>query len=386
MQIILPNHVKKCISTLQNAGYEAFCVGGAVRDLISKIKQPHDFDVAVNCPPEKVISLFERTIPTGIKHGTVTVLIDGIPIEVTTYRVDGDYTDARHPDSVRFVGSIKEDLSRRDFTVNAIAYNEQQGIFDPFDGCGDIENKILRTVGDADLRFKEDALRIIRLFRFASVLGFKIEENTAQSAHNNAYLLPAVSVERITAELQKMLTGNFLCLAAPFFEQGHLAPFGIEKCDISPLCAIECDLAARFSLLCHINGQDAAALCERLKTDNRLKNVAKAVCEMLLLGFPSSRAEIKRYLSRYGNEAFEAFIKTAPAFGIDGEILKSELSDILQSGEPYSVSQLAVGGDDLKALGFCGKEIGTALERLKETVIDNPTLNRKEKLLQILTK
>lgn len=386
MQIKLPNHVKKCITTLENAGHEAFCVGGAVRDLISGLKTPHDFDVAVNCPPEEVMKLFEHTIPTGIKHGTVTVLIDGIPIEVTTYRVDGDYTDARHPDSVRFVGNIKEDLSRRDFTVNAIAYNEQKGIFDPFDGCGDIKRKILRTVGDAELRFKEDALRIMRLYRFSSVLGFEIESETETSADKNAHHLPAVSVERITAELKKMLTGEFLHLALPFFARGYLAPFGIKKCDITPLLKIENDWYARFSVLCFICGQDAVSLCERLKTDNHLKNIAKAVKEMLSLGFPTTRADLKRLLSKYGEEAVEVFIKAAPAFLHDTKFLKDEFISIINSNEPFLISQLAVSGDDLKALGISGREIGKALEKLKDAVIENPLLNKKEKLLEIITK
>ena len=177
----IPENAARVIDRLTQNGYEAYIVGGCVRDSLLGLTVS-DFDITTSAKPEKVIELFEKTVPTGIKHGTVTVMIGNEPIEVTTFRTEGVYNDSRHPEDVEFVSDIREDLSRRDFTVNAIAYNEKTGIVDLFGGMSDLENKILRAVGDPEKRFREDALRILRLFRFASQLGFEIEENTLNSA------------------------------------------------------------------------------------------------------------------------------------------------------------------------------------------------------------
>lgn len=387
MNIVLPQYVKNCILTLEKAGYEAFCVGGAVRDIISKIKTPVDFDVTTNCPPDKICALFKKTIPTGIKHGTVTVIIDDTPLEVTTYRIDGDYTDSRHPDKVSFTKNITDDLARRDFTVNAIAYNDKVGVFDPFDGCGDIERKLLRTVGDANVRFKEDALRIMRLFRFASQLGFTIEGNAKESALQKAGSLCEVSAERIAAELFKMLTGEHLKLANDFFTNGCLKPFSANKCDITALTALPCSLLERFSCLCILSGTDVNEVCDALKTDNTLRKNALAVCDMLRSGAPASKAGIKQYLAAYNEENFLAFLNTVGIFCEgDRKLLYSLLEEIKHNNEPYLISHLAVNGNDLRSLSFSGKEIGEKLEILKNAVIEEPELNKKETLLNLITK
>ncbi|MGI6019656.1 MAG: CCA tRNA nucleotidyltransferase [Marvinbryantia sp.] len=204
MKITLPEHVKKIIETLETAGYEAFAVGGCVRDTILG-REPDDWDITTSAKPQKVKELFRRTVDTGIAHGTVTVLMDGEGYEVTTYRIDGEYTDCRHPNEVSFTDNLTEDLRRRDFTINAMAYNEARGLVDVFGGIEDLKSGVIRCVGKAVERFEEDALRILRAVRFASQLGFSIEENTAAAAALLAGNLRNISAERIQVELVKLL-------------------------------------------------------------------------------------------------------------------------------------------------------------------------------------
>ena len=204
----LPEFVKKALIRTNEAGEEAFIVGGCVRDILMG-KTPHDWDITTSAKPEKTKEIFSsfKTVDTGLKHGTVLVLIDGEPLEITTYRIDGEYTDCRHPDSVSFTSDIENDLSRRDFTVNAMAYNDEKGLVDLFGGEDDIRNKIIRCVGDADKRFNEDALRIMRALRFSSTLGFTIESETKKAILKNRELLNNVAKERISTELLKLLCG-----------------------------------------------------------------------------------------------------------------------------------------------------------------------------------
>ncbi|MBR5376946.1 MAG: CCA tRNA nucleotidyltransferase [Lachnospiraceae bacterium] len=207
MRIVLPEKVDGIIKTLKNAGFEAYAVGGCVRDLLLR-RSPNDWDITTNARPEEVKSLFRRTFDTGIKHGTVTVILKGEHFEVTTYRIDGVYEDGRHPKEVTFTRSLKEDLKRRDFTINALAYNEEEGLIDEFNGREDLKNGIIRAVGDAKDRFTEDALRILRAFRFAAQLGFKIEENTLKAAGCLAGNLCNVSAERIYEEFTKLICSD----------------------------------------------------------------------------------------------------------------------------------------------------------------------------------
>lgn len=386
MRFVLPGYVEKCINVIESAGHEVFCVGGAVRDLLSGMKEPEDFDLAVSCPPTEIEKLFPHTVPTGIKHGTVTVLADGIPVEVTTYRTDGGYSDARHPDSVRFVGDIKEDLARRDFTVNAIAYNPKTGIFDPFDGCGDLKNHLLRTVGDPDRRFTEDALRIMRLYRFSSQLNFSIDPDTAASAEGKLNTLKNVSAERIFTELKKMLAGSALSNASRFFELGGLSPFGVNKCDISPVCRLPSASKIRLAALCLLSASDPKEVCCALRCDNETKQTVCSLCQAVSEPIPGSRAAIKRFLSRYGDEIFSLYIPLAQVMsGADKTFLTEGYSAAKQNSEPYSIAHLAVGGDELLALGLKGEAVGRTLNRLLDAVIDNPALNERDKLINLIT-
>ncbi len=210
MQISLPVPVEYVLHTLRRGGYEAYIVGGCVRDALLGFP-PADWDVTTSAPPEDIVRLFEgrnRLIETGLKHGTVTILADGMPVEVTTYRIDGKYTDGRHPDSVCFTASLAEDLRRRDFTINAMAYCPEEGLIDCYSGQADLREGIIRCVGVPDIRLQEDALRILRALRFASVLGFSIDGDTADSLRRNRELLANIAAERLAAELNRLLCGR----------------------------------------------------------------------------------------------------------------------------------------------------------------------------------
>lgn len=387
MKFSIPAYVNECISVLKAAGYEAYCVGGAVRDMILGSVEPSDFDIATNCPPNKVMTLFPHTVPTGLSHGTVTVLIDKNPIEVTTYRVDGGYTDTRHPDKVEFVGSIEQDLSRRDFTVNAIAYDGEDGIVDLFCGLNDIKTRTLRTVRNPDERFCEDALRIMRLFRFSSQLGFYIEESTLISALSNLQLLKNISAERIFSELKKLLLGEHIKSAAAFFEKGALKPFFIPACDISPLSRMPRDLLTRFCALIILSNSDAETVCRALKTDNELREKAKKIIEVYNNGAPKDSADIKRGLCICTQKDYLCFLDIISVLqGSDTAWAKNELERIIEADEPYLISHLKIGGKDLIKLGFSGEKIGEVLGFLQSEVIKKPELNEKETLKKLITK
>ena len=205
MLINIPNNVQFIIDTFYKNNYEAFMVGGCVRDCLLGLT-PKDYDITTSALPNITESLFEKTIPTGIKHGTITVVLDNENLEVTTYRTEGNYLDNRHPESVEFVSNIKEDLSRRDFTVNALAYNNKEGLIDYFNGIDDIKNKTIKAVGDPNKRFQEDALRMLRAIRFSCQLGFKIDDSTYAAIKSNYKLIKNISIERIRDELCKILT------------------------------------------------------------------------------------------------------------------------------------------------------------------------------------
>ncbi len=387
MHLFLPQAVKTVISVLENAGYEAFCVGGAVRDMLMGRTSPSDFDVTTNCLPEDIARLFPHNIPTGIKHGTVTVICDGMAIEVTTYRTEGGYSDARHPDKVEFVSNIRDDLSRRDFTVNAIAYNEKSGIFDPFSGLKDIESKTLRAVGEPEKRFEEDALRIMRLYRFASQLGFLPDSATENGAKEKLHLLPKISAERIFSELSRLLCGEHIALAAPLFLSGGLEFLGIKKYDTALFCALPNELDIRFSAYALMSGSDAEAVLSALKADNKLKNSVKTIISLHSAQIPKTRREVKEMLYFAEKDCFFKYLCVLSLTDSEAaQKIKCEAEDILKKSEPYKISELAVCGDDLKALGLCGSEIGKVLKGLLRLVWENPSLNKKETLLSLITK
>ena len=363
----IPEKIEYVIEKLTKNGFEAYIVGGCVRDILL-LKTPHDYDVTTSATPEEVISVFDRTIPTGIKHGTVTVLIDNEPVEVTTFRTDGEYLDARRPDSVQFVRNLKEDLSRRDFTVNAMAYNHNNGLCDLFCGKADLAAKTLRAVGNPETRFKEDALRILRLFRFASTLNFKIEEATFNAALKCAPLLPKVSTERVMAELKTAVLGENFAVIKPLIDCSGLKFIGIDTCPDFDLIK---DHTERPNLCLYL------LLSGQIKYDLKLSNKEKAYIEGLnkLMPMPyETKADIKRLLSVSSEEITRDFLSLKNASD-------TPLNEVLENKEPYLIGHLKITGNDLIERGIKGEKIGEILSRLQQKVIEDPTFNTKSKLL-----
>ncbi len=364
----IPSNVNLVIENLIKNGHMAYLVGGCVRDMLMG-KTPTDFDVTTSAFPKEVQSLFPKTVPTGIKHGTVTVIVDSVPIEVTTFRTEKGYSDSRHPDGVNFVRNLEEDLCRRDFTVNAIAYNQTEGLIDLYGGLNDINNKILRTVGDAKTRFKEDALRILRLFRFASTLGFSIEQNTLSAALECAELLENVSRERIFSELKKAVLGdNFrafedLILSGKlnFLKITNLPDFEKIKTHKNPLIRLYLSISADTLML--------------LRPSNKERNFFTTFDSLSLLPTPKTKCDIKEMLNTCDADILKAFFEYKD--------LNADLIDeVLQSVEPYKISHLKIDGKTLLELGYKGGKIGEILEHLRKTVIKDPLKNTKENLLK----
>lgn len=382
--LFLPSHTEYIIETLQKNGYEAYAVGGCVRDMLNGT-EPNDFDVTTSAAPEAVMSLFRKTVPTGIKHGTVTVIVNGIPNEVTTYRTDGEYLDHRRPDSVTFVKSLKEDLARRDFTVNAMAYNKTDGLKDFFGGQEDIKLQLLRAVGEPERRFCEDALRILRLFRFSSVLRFGIEKATLCAAIKYAPTLKSVSAERIYSELLKAVCGKDPAALKPLTDAGGLDFLGLTASpDYGKLTLLRLPETKLFFFL-YSGGADITKALDFLKVPLKTKNAAKKLSALLRLPFPKSKTEIKEMLNLTSPADFAAYIDFCAACGKDCENALSLFNEIIKNNEPYKVSHLKIGGDDLKEYGITGKAVGTVLEYLRKAVIKDPTFNTRKRLRKIIS-
>ena len=379
--LFLPSDTEYIIETLQKNGYEAFAVGGCVRDMLNG-DTPHDFDITTSAEPETVISLFEKTVPTGIKHGTVTVIINGVPNEVTTYRADGEYRDHRRPDSVIFVKSLREDLARRDFTVNAMAYNKRDGLKDFFGGKQDIQNRILRAVGEPGRRFYEDALRIMRLFRFSSVLGFNIEENTLKAALEYAPTLKSVSAERIYSELLKTVCGKNPAALKPLTYIGGLGFLGLNTAPDYGILPLLNSADTKLFAFLYSGGADVTAALDFLKVPNKTKKAARDMLTLLNMPLPVSKPEIKEMLYLTSPLSVENYFDYKAAYGENCENARNMLSEIIENAEPYKISDLKIRGEDLKKLGISGRETGEMLEAMRKYVIPDPTLNTKSRLLE----
>lgn len=440
MQIILPSKVKFIIDTIQQAGYEAYAVGGCVRDSILG-RVPDDWDITTSATPLQVKELFRRTIDTGIQHGTVTVMLEKEGFEVTTYRIDGKYEDSRHPKEVIFTPSLEEDLKRRDFTINAMAYNEKDGIIDLFGGMEDIKNKRICCVGDAMERFSEDALRIMRAVRFSAQLGYAIEEKTAAAIKELASTLKNISAERIQVELVKLITSpnpDFLRIA---YEQGVtkiIMPefdrametkqnnphhcYSVGEHTLHALKAVASDKVLRLSLLFHdfgkaqtetvdeegishfhghaqVSEELSKKILRRLKFDNdTIYKVSKLVYyHDYGNGVVPTDTIVRRAVNKIGDELFPLFLKVRQA-DLDAQsdyqreekqsnldLWKQKYEDICQRADCVSLKMLAVTGSDLIQAGMTpGKELGETLSRMLEIVLENPEMNTKETLLSLL--
>ena len=385
-KVKIPDTVADVIIELEKAGYEAYAVGGCVRDSIIGLT-PQDWDVTTSAAPEKTMEIFgDRAIPTGLQYGTVSVKCDGCIVEVTTFRTDGVYTDNRRPDSIAYASSLPEDLSRRDFTVNAIAYSLSDEIIDPFNGLRDINNRLLRAVGIPKHRFEEDALRMFRGLRIAAKLGLSIHPNTFSAIYEKAHLAAFLSAERIRDEFKKILVCPNTYMITCVFESGLMASFGVgSNCpDLEDLGELPIEGLSRLSGLCYALKKSSVisspkTFLEDLRFDRHSIKVADAVCQLLINGIPNDKKTWKKLMFAYGDEVCITAALVAKA--LDKYEYASIPQDIIDSGECWSVRTLAIDGNTLINLGYSGKSIGRELEELVSYAIENPEDNTEEKLI-----
>lgn len=394
MEFLIPKPVKLAIQTMKKNGFESFIVGGSVRDFLMG-KTPADYDITTNATPEETKRCFSgfKVIETGIKHGTVTVLIFGEPIEITTYRIDGKYLDNRHPESVSFTVNLEEDLSRRDFTVNALAYDGEQKIVDLFSGKEDLKNKIIRCVGEPDKRFLEDGLRILRALRFSSVLGFKIEEETEKSIRKNKELLKNISTERILVELTKLLCGicaeEILLSFREVFEVfiPDLKNFTEYEKNVHSLMKTEPLKELRFGAFL-AECREPKKILRELKLDNKSRDFISSLIIDLKEDMKPDRICLKKMLITRDFSQIRSVIALKKAFGEDEKkcnAMENIIDDIEKQGECVKISQLAVDGNDVKSAGgFSGKQIGEVLSNLLYMVIDGKINNNREEIMKFL--
>ena len=369
-----PKYVIHILKTLEGAGYHAVLVGGCVRDTVLG-RRPNDWDIATSAPPEDVQRLFARTVPTGIRHGTVTVLYGGGKCEVTTWRVEGAYSDHRRPDSVVFTPSLTEDLARRDFTINAMAMDASGNITDPFGGLADLKRGVIRCVGEPQHRFAEDALRMLRAVRFAAKLGFELDGATLAALLECAPLCADISAERTAGEIRGVLTtprSDYVWALVDWgLLPGHVNAGASGDGVRRPLASLP--KYARLAHWCFELERDVYIMSTRdfltgLRFDRRTIETCSAAVEILASG----RRDYKRLLRDYGRDAVLVAYPKVP-----------EIRRILRSGECWNMSMLRIGGRDLAPLGYSGREMGEELKRLLDHVIDHPDDNESEILRKL---
>ena len=394
MSFILPAPVLEALSRLNASGFSAYVVGGCVRDLLLG-KVPHDFDICTAALPEDVHACFaaQKIIDTGIRHGTVTVLLGGQELEITTFRTDGDYLDGRHPLSVSFTRTLDEDLKRRDFTVNAMAWNPQDGLIDLFDGQADLKLRRLRCVGDPQERFTEDALRIMRALRFAAQLDFSIDPPTAQAAHLLRGRLHLISRERIAEELLHTLRypaapdilsdfSDVLMAALPSLSSDALV-VGLSA--LRRLPTESDNIISLAALLCGCGPESICSCLDSLKLSRVMYQNTLQLAEAAHTAFPAEDTAI--WLARLGTEQLERLLTLQEAFNTltaeEAAARRASATDTLQAGLPLSVRLLPINGEDLKHLGFSGSAIGDILARLHEGVLRRRYPCEREALLAL---
>lgn len=441
IKINLPQDVKLIISTLENNNFSAYAVGGCIRDNLLR-RAPKDYDITTNALSTDVITIFKElgynVIETGLKHGTVTIMINHIGYEVTTFRIDGEYSDNRRPDSVQFTTSLKEDLSRRDFTINSMAYNDKEGLIDYFGGINDLNNKVIRCVGNPNNRFQEDALRMMRCIRFSSQLDFDMEQNTLEAIIKLNDNIKNISKERVRDELCKILVSNKPqdgichliqtclinniipelrpCLKFNQYNKHHDKDVFMHI--LSVVENIPPKLELRMAALLHDIGKPkcftidedgqghflqhhkfsadiARDILIRLKFDNKtIDKICILVYEHMSRYDKLRTTNTKRFINRVGinnlDDLFE--IQIADIKGASSEYqdfsnvlkLKEECKKIINEKQPMTVKDLNINGYDLMKLGYQGKEIGAILNKLLEQVLENPDLNKKDELLKLI--
>lgn len=437
MQIQLPDKVSEIIGRLAAAGYEAYAVGGCIRDSVLG-RAPNDWDITTSAKPEEVKQLFSRTIDTGIKHGTVTIMLDREGFEVTTYRIDGDYEDGRHPKEVTFTACLEEDLKRRDFTINAMAYNEQSGLVDIFGGMQDIQQNVVRCVGDAQERFAEDALRMLRAVRFSAQLGYQIEGGTKAAIREMAPNLKLISAERIQSELVKLVTSPHPDYLRMAYETGitkQILPefdlcmetaqnnphhcYSVGEHILHSMQEIEADKVLRLGMLFHDIGKPQTLtidedgithnkghadvgekmtkdILHRLKFDNDTLDKVTKIVRYHDQEIGLTESGVRRAVSHMGEDIFPMLfaVRRADILAQSDYLREEKMRKLAQLKELYegirqrkeciSLKNLAVTGSDLIALGMSpGRKIGELLQELLDLVLENPEYNTREELLRI---
>jgi tRNA nucleotidyltransferase (CCA-adding enzyme) len=435
MKITMPKNAKMILDTIHRAGFEAYVVGGCVRDALLG-REPGDWDITTNALPQDIKKLFRRTIDTGIQHGTVTVMVDKEGYEVTTYRIDGKYEDSRHPSEVTFTKNLTEDMKRRDFTINAMAYNEEEGLIDRFGGIEDLNNRIIRCVGDPMERFSEDALRIMRAVRFSAQLDYSIEDATRAAIKELAPTLEKISAERIQVELVKLLTSPHPDRIRDAYEMGVTAVIlpELDRCMVTEqnnphhmysvgehiiqsLLYVPDDKVLRLTMLFHdlakplvetvdeegishfykhaVKGADLArGIFKRLKFD---RDTMDLVCKLVLHHddrFPAEEKYVRRAMNRVGKQELDLLLKVRYADTMAQsdyarqdnldliEQTRKVYESVLQDNQCVDLKSLAVNGGDLIAKGVApGKMLGSILEVMLEEVLDDPAHNDREYLL-----
>lgn len=384
----IPGPVEGIIEQLNRGGYEAYVVGGCVRDTLLN-RKPEDWDITTSAKPEEVKAIFGRTIDTGIRHGTVTIMRGNVGYEVTTYRIDGEYEDGRHPKSVEFTPNLVEDLKRRDFTINAMAYSHTAGLVDVFGGMEDLERRQIRCVGRPQDRFAEDALRILRAVRFSAQLGFEIEADTKAAITELAPHLIHVSRERVQAELTKLLLSAHPDYIREVYSTG-ISPYiteGFGRID-SGRISINSSLPPKKHLrwaafLRFAKEKEAVRILKDLKMDNDTIARTAALVEWWDRPIPGAKPDIRRVMSRMMPELYDDLLILKQSVGAEDLKELTRLSEeIRRDGDCISLKALAVTGRDLTEAGKKpGKELGVTLNRLLEDVLEHPEHNRKEYLL-----
>ena len=437
--INIPDGANLLIHTLQGNGYSAYVVGGCVRDSILG-REPHDWDICTSATPEQMLKVFKdrRVIETGLQHGTITVVVDKIPYEITTYRIDGDYSDNRRPDSVTFTDNLIEDLKRRDFTINAMAYNDTQGLVDPFGGIDDIKYEKIQCVGSAKERFGEDALRILRAIRFASQFEFSIEPETDWQIHQLYKNLENISVERINSEFCKIASFDNFCVELLLYKDVFSLfipelkdmidfpqnnPWHIYNVFDHTVHAVsECDskdLVTRLAVFFHdfgkphsyqdgedgirhfkghakVSAEMTDSIMKRLRFDNDTRNKVVELIQCHDATIPVGKKHAKKWLNKIGEEQFRRLLKLKEADNkaqnIErfneriGELreIESLVDEVLQEQECFSLKDLAVKGEDLIKIGYKpGRALGAALRGLLDCVIAEEIENNKIELLKL---
>lgn len=429
----LPAHAARAIAQLEDAGFETWAVGGCVRDSL-RGAAPHDWDLCTAARPEQMQAVFagERVLETGAKHGTLTLLTDGGPLEITTFRADGGYSDGRHPDGVRFVAHIEDDLARRDFTVGAMAWHPERGLCDPFGGLDDLQEGVLRAVGDPDARFQEDALRILRAVRFASQLGFAVEPETAAAMRRQLARLDCVAAERVRAELTGLLCGRFAQRAllafrdvigyalpelTPMFDCDQQNPhhkYDVWEHSVRAAGQVPAEPALRWAMLLHDCGKPACKTVDERGVGHFYGHpkASRAIAEPLLRRLRFSAEEtgrilllveqhdrplgdspklVRRRLCQIGEARFRDLLalKKGDAVGQGTHPedvawlcgIAQLLEEVLAADACFSLRQLAVNGNDMVSLGLSGPAVGEMLRALLDAVIDGQADNTRDALL-----